>query len=151
VDVSTEVQHIIEEFRPLATSRRATILSAMMPTTPLAIRPDALRHVVLNLLDNAVKYGPTDQTITVSVSERDGQVAITVADQGPGVPERERSSIWRPFARGRAAHSKGGSGIGLTIVSDVATQHGGRAWVEQGEGGGARFIVTFPVDPAPAV
>jgi len=111
----------------------------------LAMRPEAVRHILQNLLDNAVKYGPNEQTITVSLGQREGEILLAVSDEGPGVPVREREAIWMPFTRGAAAKAKGGSGIGLTIVRDVVVQHGGRSWVEPASsGGGARFVVALP-------
>jgi signal transduction histidine kinase len=144
-DLGEEVERIVEEFRPLAASRRATIMATIGARPTLSLRPDALRHILLNLLDNAVKYGPTDQTVRVSLEQRDGEVLLAVADEGPGVPAREREQIWSPFARGAAAAARGGSGIGLTIVRDVAEQHGGRCWAEPAPGGrGARFVIALP-------
>lgn len=148
-DVVAEVTAIVEEFRPLAESRRASIRVDASQVTSLALKADALRHIVLNLLDNAVKYGPMDQTIVVSVREENGAVTMTVDDEGPGVDDAERERIWRPFARGHAAVHNGGSGIGLSIVREVAEAHGGRATVERAPTGGARFVVSLPVAAAP--
>jgi signal transduction histidine kinase len=150
VDVGAAVATIVEEFRPLAASRRATVRVEAGATPPVSLRADALRHIVLNLLDNAAKYGPTDQIIVVRVTTMTNdaeveEVLITVDDEGAGVPAGERERIWRPFTRGQAALSTGGSGIGLTIVREVAEAHGGTARVEANDRGGARFIVTLPV------
>ena len=147
-DVAAEIATIIDEFRPLAESRHAAIRVEASMVPRLALRADALRHIVLNLLDNAVKYGPPNQTIVVGVREDSGSVVITVDDEGPGVADAERDRIWRPFARGEAAVHNGGSGIGLTIVREVAESHGGRARVERAPSGGARFVVVLPVAPA---
>ena len=98
----------------------------------------------MNLLDNAVKYGPVGQTIIVCVDECDGNAIVSVADQGSGVPASERETIWRAFARAKTETGAAGSGIGLTIVRDVAVQNGGKAWVEDAEPNGARFVVSFP-------
>jgi signal transduction histidine kinase len=136
----------VEEFRPLAASRQVKIETAIDAVPPVPLQRDALRHIVLNLLDNAVKYGPTGQTVRVEVSRRNGSVLVAVTDQGPGVPAGERDAVWRAFHRGSRTSDQGGSGIGLTIVQEVATQHGGRAWVEDAPGGGARFVVSLPVD-----
>jgi signal transduction histidine kinase len=69
-----------------------------------------------------------------------------VEDQGAGVPANERESVWRPFERGsdEAARAVGGSGIGQSIVRDIVDRHGGRARIEPGEAGGARFVLEFP-------
>lgn len=144
IDPSAEVKTIVDEFTPLAASRRARIVVETTGSTSVEMRPDALRHVVINLLDNAVKYGPPDQTVLVSVARQNGSVEIAVEDEGPGIPNRERESIWRPFTRGDRARDKGGSGIGLTIVREVAIAHGGSARIDTGERGGARFVVTLP-------
>ncbi|MDB4874789.1 MAG: ATP-binding region ATPase domain protein [Gemmatimonadetes bacterium] len=146
-DVTAEVSRIVDEYRPLAASRRATMCVTAEPTPSMSLRPDALRHIVLNLVDNAVKYGPAGQTVRVGVGTRANDVVITVDDQGPGVARADRDRIWRAFTRGRAAQSNGGSGIGLTIVREVAEAHGGSARVEESAGGGARFVVALPVDP----
>ena len=149
-EVGPEVDQIVAEFRPLAESRRARIETVISSAESAGLRPDALRHVLINLLDNAVKYGPVGQMIRVTV-ESDGQdVRIAVTDEGPGVSEKEREQIWRPFSRGQAARAHGGSGIGLTIVREVAVQHGGRAWVEDGSPRGATFVVALPASRAGA-
>jgi len=145
IDAAADVERIVDEFRPLAASRRARVELTVGARPVMSMRPDALRHILLNLLDNAVKYGPVEQTVRVALEQRDGEVLLSVADEGPGVPVREREVIWTPFSRGVAAAAKGGSGIGLTIVRDVAAEHGGRAWVEPGQGGkGARFVIALP-------
>jgi signal transduction histidine kinase len=144
VDVGTEVANIAQEFAGIAASRKNTVVVDAMPTTPIAMSPDALRHIVLNLLDNATKYGPAGQTIRVSVRSVDnGGVSITVEDEGPGVAAGDRERIWRPFTRGSTTLANGGSGIGLTIVREVAGAHGGTAHVESSASGGARFVVTL--------
>jgi len=144
-NVADEVEHIVEEFRPLAASRRVRIDTTIEARPTLALRPEALRHLLLNLLDNAVKYGPNEQTVRVSLAQRDAEVVLSVADEGPGVPVREREQIWTPFTRGVASRAKGGSGIGLTIVREVVGQHGGRCWVEPVSPHGARFVITLPL------
>lgn len=149
-DVAEEAQRIVDEFRPLVESRRVTIESRISPVSSLSLRPDSLRHILLNLLDNALKYGPDGQTITVSLSATTNDVQLTVSDQGHGVPVTEREEIWRAFARGAAGQTTTGSGIGLSIVHDVVMQHGGRAWVDAAPGGGARFTVSLPLSLASA-
>jgi signal transduction histidine kinase len=144
VDLADEVEKIVDEFRPLAASRRASIDLVVTEHPLVRLKPENIRHVVVNLLDNAVKYGPTGQTVTVSVGMPNGSGQIVVADQGSGVPASERESIWRPFARAKTATDAAGSGIGLTIVRDVVDQNGGKAWVESAPDGGARFIVRIP-------
>jgi signal transduction histidine kinase len=152
IDAASQVRTIVEEFQPLATARGARIAVDVEQVPSLMLRPAAMRHIVLNLLDNAVKYGPTGQTIRVRVHPVNGEVHVEVADEGPGVAAADRKRVWRPYARGRTAGHTAGSGLGLSIVHDVAVQHGGRAWIEEpGEKGGAVFVVALPAakDPLP--
>ena len=150
-NLGDEVERVVDEFRPLAASRRVRIETAIESRPTLAVHPEAIRHLLLNLLDNAVKYGPSEQVVRVALTQRDGEVVLSVADEGPGVPVREREEIWAPFTRGAAARAKGGSGIGLTIVREVVEQHGGRCWVEPiSPSGGARFVIALPLHPTHA-
>jgi signal transduction histidine kinase len=147
-DIAAEARRIVEEFRPLAASRNANVIAQIESTPSVPLRPDALRRLLLNLLDNAVKFGPAGQRVAVTVSAVGGDVVIAVSDQGPGVPRAEREMIWQAFKRGSAATIAAGSGIGLSVIREIAHEHGGRAWVEDAPGGGARFIVSLPVAAA---
>jgi signal transduction histidine kinase len=153
VEVHAEVARLVDEFRPLADARGARIEAELDAVPPVAMQPDALRHIVLNLLDNAVKYGPRGQRVGVVLlggpgvrgSGSPGEVRIEVTDEGPGIPPADRERIWRPYQRGGDVRGVAGSGVGLSVVHDVVAQHGGRAWVEDASAGrGARFVVTLP-------
>ncbi|MFN2567363.1 MAG: sensor histidine kinase [Gemmatimonadaceae bacterium] len=150
VNVPHETAEIVAEFEPLAAVRRAQVVVELAEPTPVAevqMRPGTFRQVLLNLLDNAVKYGPVGQTVRVRVTSPSADtIRVAVEDQGPGVPAGERESIWRPFQRGSAAREgAGGSGIGLTVVREIVDEHDGKAWVEEGSAGGAAFVVELPV------
>jgi signal transduction histidine kinase len=146
LDMDHEMEAAIDAFAPLARVRSARIHSSIERDLVSRVDPRALRQIVLNLLDNSVKYGPVGQTVNVSLTSTADKVIIAVEDKGPGVPRSEREKIWDPYVRlSRAAESAaGGSGIGLSIVRELVRLHGGRAWVEDAAGGGARFIVEFP-------
>jgi signal transduction histidine kinase len=145
VDAAAEVRKIVDEFQPLAASRKAQVVAEIATVPPLHLAPDALRHVLLNLLDNAVKYGPQGQTVRVRLAPDVGGVRLTVADEGAGVPASERERVWSPFQRGSHAGAVAGSGIGLAIVRDIASRHGGKAWIENGATAGSTFIITLPI------
>jgi signal transduction histidine kinase len=152
IDIADEVERIVDEFRPLAASRKAAIDLSADDHSLVKIRPEAARHVVVNLLDNAVKYGPVSQTVRVHVALRNERAIISVSDEGKGVPRHERENIWKAFARASTPTAAAGSGIGLTIVRDVVRQNGGEAWVEDAQSGGAKFVVSLPAaGRAPAV
>jgi signal transduction histidine kinase len=151
VAMDKEIEAAVDAFAPLARVRRAKIKSNIERGLVARVDPRALRQIVLNLLDNAVKYGPLGQTVTVSLSGTASSVIVAVEDRGPGVPRSERDQIWEPYYRltREADASVGGSGIGLSIVRELVLMHGGRAWVEDASGGGARFVIEFPRDLDP--
>jgi signal transduction histidine kinase len=100
-----------------------------------------------NLVDNAMKYGPSEQTVLVGTEKRNRVARLWVADEGPGIPKDERRRIWEPYRRlDRDARSAvAGTGIGLSIVREFVRLHGGRVWVEEPDNGGARFVVELPL------
>jgi signal transduction histidine kinase len=112
---------------------------------------ESFQQVLLNLLDNAMKYGPAGGAVRVTAAlapgaPGGGRVRVAVEDEGPGVEPAERERIWEPFRRGaRAVGSVAvGSGIGLAVVREIVALHEGRAWVEDAPNGGARFVVELP-------
>ena len=144
VEVSALVAEVVDGFAPLA--RDVEFATRVEPGVVARIDRDAFRQVLLNLLDNAAKYGPRGQTVQVGMAVVGFAVRIWVRDAGPGVPREDRARIWEPYRRlDRAADAAvGGSGIGLAVVRDVVELHGGRVWVEDAPGGGARFVVELP-------
>jgi signal transduction histidine kinase len=105
--------------------------------------PDQLAQLVRNLLDNAARYAT--RRITVSVSDGTGSVVLSVADDGPGIPEADRARVFERFTRldGARARDDGGSGLGLAIAREIAGSHHATITVDD-DGPGARFTVTFP-------
>jgi signal transduction histidine kinase len=139
------VAELVEAFLPLARSARSEVKVEVRDAVEALVDAGALRQILLNLLDNAVKYGTAGQTIVVSVERRGASAAVTVSDEGPGVPLDERSRIWAPYARLVTASTSAvaGTGIGLAVVRQLVRLHGGTVGVEDAPGGGARFVVTF--------
>jgi signal transduction histidine kinase len=139
------VREIVESFEPLARSKRASITTRIEEGLVVPVDSEAMRQMMLNLLDNALKYGPAGQTITVAVVCHEGSAHVSIEDQGPGVRVEDVGRIWEPFYRGADhAESTGGTGIGLAIVKQLVERHRGRARVEDGTFGGARFIIELP-------
>jgi signal transduction histidine kinase len=109
-----------------------------------------LERLTRNLLENALRHGG-GAAVRVSVESAEGTARIVVEDEGPGVPEAERERIFEPFYRpsGHDESTHGGVGLGLSLVRQIASHHGGRAWVEPRPGGGSRFIAEIAI-AAPA-
>ena len=145
-DLAAEVREAVEAFAPLAQSRRVQLVADLEAGIVAPVDRFALRQVLLNLLDNAVKYGPSGQTVTVELRRREGRARLSVLDQGPGVSPRDRQRIWEPFFRRErdASSAVAGSGIGLAVVRELVEQHGGITRVEGSTGGGARFVIELP-------
>jgi signal transduction histidine kinase len=105
--------------------------------------PDAVARVVRILLDNALRYGPPGQVVTLSTTCDDGHAGIAVSDRGPGIPAEEREHIFERFHRGRAAGAESGFGLGLAIGRELAERMGGSLQLAAGDPPGACFVLTL--------
>jgi signal transduction histidine kinase len=115
-------------------------------TEPVVIEVDAAKveRIAENLIANAARHTPVETPVWVRVVKAEGGASLIVEDAGPGIPADMRETIFEPFRRGAEAPYVPGTGIGLSLVSRFAVLHGGRAWVEERDGGGASFRVFLP-------
>ena len=116
----------------------------------VTIEADAakIERIFENLLSNAIRHTPPQSKVWVRVGPEAGGALLVVEDDGPGIPVEHRESIFQPFGQGAGAPEHApGVGIGLAVVARFAELHGGRAWVEEREGGGASFHVFLPGQP----
>jgi len=148
VDAGSLAVQVVGEFRKEAEPHGFTVnVDVASPAEhPVEADPAALTHALWNLLDNAMKYSGDARTVWVSVNSRADMTAISVRDQGVGIPARERKEIFRKFVRGEQARRLGveGTGIGLAIVSHIARAHGGKVTVESWPGEGSTFTIELP-------
>jgi two-component system, sensor histidine kinase and response regulator len=118
--------------------------------------PDIVRRMLENLVDNALRYTPSRSQVTLEVCHPEaGEIAVSVRDQGPGVPEAERARVFEKYAQldrpADRAQQRFGRGIGLTFVKMAADAHGGRIWVDEAPPRGAAFQLRLPVgNPRPS-
>lgn len=108
------------------------------------VHPWLVQRAVGNLVRNALRHTPMGTVVTVSVSRAEDMVRVVVEDDGPGVDDAYKATIFDPFERGNAPSWQAGVGLGLALVRGVALEHGGRVVVEDRPGGGARFVLDLP-------
>ncbi len=147
VDLAALTCEAVSEYTPLAAKSGVTIHIDAPQSIASRLDPAAWRHIVINLLDNATKYGPREGRVDVSLTS-DGRFSrLTITDQGPGVATADADRIWERFWRGAQVRSAGvtGTGVGLATVKHLVELMGGKCWVEQATPTGARFVVRTPI------
>ena len=143
-DVGALARRTVENLEALADRPVVVQLEPVV----LAIDPAKVERIIENLLMNASRHTTVDRTIWLRVEALDGGALLAVEDDGIGIPQDLRGSIFEPFQQGPSASSHSpGTGIGLSLVGRFASLHGGRAWVQDREGGGASFRVFLPAGP----
>jgi signal transduction histidine kinase len=106
---------------------------------------DMVLRVLINLVENASKYSPTQASVEVGAFEEDGFVHFTIKDQGAGIPQSELEHVFDKFTRLRGTGKVGGLGIGLAFCRLAVQGHGGRIWVESELEKGSTFHFTVPI------
>jgi two-component system sensor histidine kinase KdpD len=150
--------HSVEEVVGAALGRfgkalaRRAVTTRVPPELPLVPMDDVLiEQVLINLIDNVLKYTPAESPIEVTAEDTGGAVLIEVADRGPGLRPGEERRIFEKFHRTEAAPTVRGAGLGLAICRGIVHAHGGRIWAENRPGGGVTVRFTLPVKEAPPV
>ena len=150
-EIAPLVQETVEDFTSMMNGSESRFETHLQPRLFAEIDPGGLRQILINLLDNAVKYGKKPQQVIVGLEPRGASACLYVEDEGPGVPPADRKRIFERFQRlDRDRQSSiAGTGIGLSVVRDLVTRHGGTCAVTSGERGGAKFIVELPLSSPP--
>ncbi len=140
-----QVERLVREavalFEPLARQHRIRLEVAVAPGPVVSLDADAVRRILINLLDNAIRHGGDEGVVTVESRHDARHLELAVADQGPGVAPADRDRIWGAFERGDG----NGSGIGLAVVHQLVLLHGGTVRIEPVTPHGARFRVSLPL------
>jgi PAS domain S-box-containing protein len=148
LDLCDLVRRVVDECRLAAEGRSIELIC---PTGPLMVAGDALRleQVLQNLIQNAVKYSPAEKPIVVEVELRGARACIAVRDQGMGIPREAVPRLFQRFYRASNAEEQyiSGLGIGLYVVKEIVSLHGGEVSVESAEGAGSTFTVCLPLQP----
>lgn len=116
-------------------------------TTPATVSADSMRvrEVIEALLDNALRFSPSNEPVEIDLEARDGVVEVSIADHGVGIPETEQPRVFEPFHRAHSgsALDRGGLGASLYLAAQIMMQHGGRIWFESKETRGSTFHLAF--------
>ena len=146
VDLSQLAKEVVETMRPLAEAKELRLRTIANGESRVLGDPARLRHVIYNLLDNAIKYTAERGGIEVSVAVSVGGVRLTVADTGVGIEREHQPHVFERFYRADKARTRdaGGTGLGLSIVESIVAAHGGSVAVESTLGEGTRFVVEIP-------
>jgi len=140
------IQESLEVIRPLVESKQQTLDVDLPPILPLVlVDADMIRRVIINLLENAVKYTPSGGTLGVGAVREDEQVRVWVQDSGPGIAPEYHQVIFEKFSRLQGERFPRGLGLGLAFCRLAVQAHGGKIWVESETGKGSRFIFTLPI------
>ncbi|MFN7958917.1 MAG: sensor histidine kinase KdpD [Holophagaceae bacterium] len=157
VDLQTEWMPL-EEVVGATLNRRELALEAhrvrvsLPEDLPLVAMDGVLmEQLLLNLLDNALKYSPPGTPVDIKAWAAGKSLTLSIADQGPGIPAGEQERIFEKLARGQAASNRPGAGLGLAICKGIVTAHHGRIQAVNHPQGGAQFLVTLPLGTPPAM
>ena len=146
-DLGPMVEAVAEAWKPAARVAGLTLDNDVQKGLVARADPNAIERILANLVSNAIKFTPSGGAIHVSLSSSDGRAIVQVRDNGPGIDPELRQRLFGRFERG--AHAKrsavSGSGLGLSLVKELAEAHGGTVSVADAEGGGSVFRVEIPL------
>lgn len=149
IDVGKVVEDTITILHPFAQKKNVKVVVEIpSKADPVTADEDRIRQVLINLLDNAIKYSPPGGKVKIKVKKNEKDLIVTVTDSGTGIPDNEMSRIFERFYRvekGRSA-KLGGRGLGLAIAKHIIEAHGGTITVNSKLGKGSKFIFTLPTD-----
>lgn len=141
------IQSVWENFEAMARKKEVRFENQVEKSLLVSVDPSAVKQVLGNLIDNAIKYSSAGGSIRISSTSQSGWCRVQVADTGPGIAERDLPHLFERFYRVDKARSRevGGTGLGLAIVKHLVQSHGGEVGVESELGHGARFFFTIPL------
>jgi two-component system phosphate regulon sensor histidine kinase PhoR len=150
VDLARVIRGALERLRTFADRQRVELIAEIEADGPLPhVRGDEERlgQLLINLLHNAVKFSPASSRVVVRARRSEGEVVVSVEDQGVGIPKADLDRVFERFYKVDKARVRGagGTGLGLSIARHIAEGHGGRIWVESEEGQGSVFSFAIPL------
>jgi two-component system sensor histidine kinase KdpD len=144
-DVAALVDEVLGRLRPV-TAAHSVLVRVPEGLPAVSLDYVEIDQVISNLVENATRYAPTGSEIAVSAQRANGEVRVAVEDRGPGVPASSVQHLFDPFYRvADGTPRPAGLGLGLAVAKGLVEAHGGRIWVENRPGGGARFTFSLPL------
>ncbi len=146
VSIRPFVEDLLADQQQPAAERGVKIANEIPADLQATADPDRLEQVLVNLIQNAIKYGRQGGHVRLSGRELAGAIELCVVDDGPGIPAESRDRVFERFYRVDRARSRdtGGTGLGLAIVKHIVQSHGGKVWIESEQGRGTQFFFTLP-------
>ena len=146
VDLNTLLTTIVKHLEPVST-RHTLRLSLDEKLSQLEGDPEKLRQAIMNLLSNAIKYAPMGGDILITSSKKGNEVHVSIQDHGIGIAPEAIKNIFTPYHRVNSSSTRyiQGTGLGLSLVSEIIHQHDGTIWVESTPGHGSTFHLSFPL------
>jgi two-component system phosphate regulon sensor histidine kinase PhoR len=146
VDINELIEQVLEQLHSLALDKKMQLEAKLEPMFSIEADPTLIREVLVNLLENAIKYTPDGGQIVVTSEEKDDKVRVTVSDNGPGIPYEEQSRIWEKFYRGQEfALKTKGTGLGMYLVKYFVELHKGRVFLQSTPGVGTTVGFWLPI------
>ncbi len=147
VEMADMIRRACELFQPIAENNSVTMTTELPDRCVVRGEPRKLQRMIANLLDNALKYTPSEGTVKVSLTVNNGQIAISVSDTGVGISEEDLPHIFKRFYTCNKSQPQHGTGLGLSLVRAIARSHGGHVNAASRPGKGSTFTVTLPRMP----
>jgi signal transduction histidine kinase len=147
IDLCSLAEEVIDAIEPLTASKRLRIEANLPSAASVQGNRDHLRRVMINLLDNALKFTPEEGRIRIALESYNGSVELRIADSGPGIDKDDLPFIFERFFRGRRGRNESGKGLGLSLCREIVKLHGGEISAANQPGGGTEFVVILPASP----
>jgi two-component system, OmpR family, sensor kinase len=153
VDLNSIAEDAVRRFAPVARAQQVQLVLSPSPVVSAQVTHGHMSLVLVNLLDNAVKFSPAGGTVTIDLDSNGSDAVLSVSDVGPGIEPEELSRIFERFYRGASARSSevAGAGLGLAVSQAIVRAYRGQIEASKLPNGGARFTVRLPLSQAESV
>ena len=146
IRIETILDDCLEELKPILDHKKIRLEKQLNENLPIIkVNVDMIQRVMINLLENAVKYTPSQGRINLSMNAADQEIRVSIIDGGPGIPKSHLQDIFEKFMRLPGAANRKGYGLGLAFCRLAVIAHGGKIWAENSQEGGACFTFTLPL------